>query len=71
MSAYDSLQSTAGHPLTALPVANEVRLARELLAEIADLNIHDHTAMVGAATSLTLRLRSLIDAVTAQRGEGQ
>ncbi|MPY37266.1 hypothetical protein FNH09_40495 [Streptomyces adustus] len=71
MTTYDSLQSIAGHPLTALPVDNEVKLARELLAEIADLNIYDHGHMVGAATGLMLRLRSLVDAVTAERGAGK
>ncbi|MEV7394924.1 hypothetical protein [Streptomyces sp. NPDC091215] len=71
MTTYDSLQSTAGHPLAALPVANEVKLARELLAEIADYNIHDHHDMVRAATALTLRLRSLADAVAAEQGDDQ
>lgn len=45
----------------------ELRLARRLLDEIATANIHDHTAMLKAATGLNCRLRSLLAALDAER----
>lgn len=49
----------------------ELKLSRELLDEVSDANIHDHTAMLKAAAGLEYRLRSLVAALTAERGEGQ
>ena len=41
------------------------RLAREDLAEQQSVSIHDHMAMVRAATKLEIRLRQLLDALDA------
>lgn len=47
------------------PLSIALRLAREDLAEQQNANIHDHTAMVRAATTLEIRLRQLLAAVDA------
>lgn len=47
----------------------ELKLSREYLDEAAGANIHEHTAMVKAAAGLDYRLRALVAAVTAERGE--
>jgi hypothetical protein len=47
------------------PLSIALRLAREDLAEQQAANIHDHTAMVKAATTLEIRLRQLLAAVDA------
>lgn len=56
-------------PTYAAPVDIELQLARAELAEAATANIHDHTAMVKAATGLDYRLRALVAALDAERGE--
>lgn len=50
------------------PLSIALRLAREDLAVQQSANIHDHTAMVTAATVLEIRLRQLLDALDADRG---
>ena len=47
------------------PLSIALRLAREDLAVQQGANIHDHTAMVRAATVLEIRLRQLLAAVDA------
>lgn len=69
MAFYDPLHRPGDEPSAPATVEVELRLAREYLAEIAGTNIHDHTAMVKAATSLDYRLRSLVAAVEAEQGE--
>jgi hypothetical protein len=49
--------------------ADALRMAREYVAEVAASNIHDHAEMVKAASGLDYRLRALIVAVDAERGE--
>jgi hypothetical protein len=51
------------------PLDVEVRLAREYLDCAADANIHDRDAMLRAASGLEYRLRSLLAALDAERGE--
>jgi hypothetical protein len=46
-----------------------LRMARERAAQVAEENVHDHTAMVKAAATLDYWLRALIAAVDAERGE--
>jgi hypothetical protein len=50
-------------------VDGELQACREFLDQVAEANIHDHTAMVKAAAGLDYRLRSLIAAIEAERGE--
>ena len=47
------------------PLSIALRLAREDLATQQAANIHDHTAMVTAATVLEIRLRQVLDALDA------
>lgn len=47
------------------PLSTALRLAREGLAAQQDANIHDHTAMVKAATCLEFHLRQVLDALDA------
>ncbi|MEU3620623.1 hypothetical protein ABZ725_51565 [Streptomyces sp. NPDC006872] len=66
---------TAYHPLLPddepeiVPVGNARTVARQLLAEYAATNIHDHNATVQAATALGTILRSLVTALDAERGD--
>lgn len=46
-----------------------IDLARQTLAKHATANIHDHTAMLQAATGLDYVLRDLIAALDAERGQ--
>ncbi|MDQ0831924.1 hypothetical protein QF032_003768 [Streptomyces achromogenes] len=47
----------------------ELRGAHRLLDEVAAANIHDHTEMLVTAVRLDYRLRSLVAALHAERGE--
>lgn len=69
MTAYDPLHDTADPAPVSTTVGIELRISRAFLAEIATANIHDHTAMVKAATGLNYRLRALVTALDAERGE--
>ncbi|MEU1444671.1 hypothetical protein [Streptomyces mirabilis] len=71
MTSYDPLHGPDEHPPAPASLDGELKLARRLLAEVAGANIHDHTAMLKAAAGLNYRLRSLIAALDAERGEGQ
>lgn len=70
-TSYDPLHGPDEPPAFPVSVDSELRLAEELLAEVAGANIHDHTAMLKAATALDFRLHSLVAALIAERGEGQ
>ncbi|MEU9470450.1 hypothetical protein AB0D78_28300 [Streptomyces avermitilis] len=50
-------------------VDGELRLAREYADKVANANIHDHNEMIRTAVGFDHRLRSLIAAVEAERGE--
>ncbi|UJV41604.1 hypothetical protein [Streptomyces sp. AMCC400023] len=71
MSAYTPLYGPEDARPTPASADTELRLARDLVDKLADTNIHDHTAILKAAVSLDHRLRSLIAALDAERGEGQ
>jgi len=58
---YQPLPSDSYAP----PLDLAVRLARQDLAVQQNANIHDHTAMVTAATVLEIRLRQVLDALDA------
>lgn len=49
------------------PLSIALRLARQDLPVQQAANIHDHTAMVTAATVLEIRLRQVLDAYDADR----
>lgn len=67
--SYDPLREPdAARPFPA-SVDNELRISRRYLNEVAGVNIHDHTAVVKAAVGLDYRLRALIAAIEAERGE--
>lgn len=68
MTAYDPLFAPDEEPVGPAALEAEVRLARELLAKVATVNIHDGTAMLKAAAGLAYRLRSLLAAIEAERG---
>lgn len=67
MTAYDPLHGPDGEPLLPASVDVELKLAREYLGKAATANIHDHGAMLRAATGLDHRLRNLLAAVDAER----
>jgi hypothetical protein len=52
-----------------LKVATELRLSREYLEQAASANIHDRDAMIKTAAGLDYRLRALVAALDAERGE--
>lgn len=47
----------------------ELAVARRILTETAPLNIHDHSDMLKAAVALDCRVRALVAALDAERGE--
>ncbi|MGR3870958.1 hypothetical protein ACUXZZ_20490 [Streptomyces graminifolii] len=71
MTSYDPLRGPEAEPPEPGPVDSEVRLTRALLDEMAPVNIHDHMEMIRAAVRLEHRLRNLLAALDAERGEGQ
>ncbi|WP_328449842.1 hypothetical protein OG780_19275 [Streptomyces sp. NBC_00386] len=71
MTAYNPLHGPDEEPPFPAPLDDELKLTREYLDKVAVANIHDHTAMLKAATGLNYRIRSLLAALDAERGEGQ
>ncbi|MFI9610371.1 hypothetical protein ACIHCM_01445 [Streptomyces sp. NPDC052023] len=69
MTSYNPLHGPDAPPPFPAPLDRELRMAREYVDEVAEANIHDHNAMLRAAAGLDLRLRNLIAAVEAERGE--
>ncbi|MFI0825703.1 hypothetical protein ACH4Q7_14745 [Streptomyces roseolus] len=57
-----------GTPNT-LPVDIAQSLARKAVAQYADADVHSHHAMIEAAVTLGLRLRSLLAALDAEEGQ--
>ncbi|MBT2378999.1 hypothetical protein J7E90_16995 [Streptomyces sp. ISL-111] len=52
------------------PLDVALRRARDVLAEKAGANIHDHDEMIRAAVSLEMRLRTLVAALDAEASRG-
>jgi hypothetical protein len=69
MDSYDPLRDQDAQAPLPASVDGELRIARAYLDKVAAANIHDHTAMVKAAVGLDHRLRSLIAALDAERGD--
>ncbi|MGW1503778.1 hypothetical protein ACWCQW_35500 [Streptomyces mirabilis] len=70
-TSYDPLHGPDEETPDPASLGIEIKLARQLLDETATANIHDHTAMVKTAASLNYRIRSLLAALDAERGEGK
>lgn len=71
MTAYNPLREPDAEPPFPASVDGELRLAREYADRVATANIHDHEAMLKAAVGLDHRLRNLIAALDAERGESR
>lgn len=71
MTSYDPLHGPDEPASVPASVDSELKLTRRLLDKVAGANIHDHTEMLKAAVSLDHRMRSLVAALTAERGDGQ
>lgn len=69
MSDYAPLYEPSEEPAFPASVDVELRVARDYLDQVAAANIHDQTAMLRAAVGCHHRLRSLIAAIDAERGE--
>ena len=69
MTSYEPLHGPDEEPPFPAPLDVEARMAHQLLAEVAGANIHDHNAMLKAASSLNYRMRSLLAAIEAERSE--
>lgn len=69
MTPYHPLHEPDEAPTCPWPVDVETNLARQVLDEFAAADIHSHTAMLRAALNLDHRLRTLIAAMDAERGE--
>jgi hypothetical protein len=67
-SAYTALYGPDHARVTPGPVETELWLATDFLGEIATANVHDHAAMIKAASGLHYRLSALTAAVKAERG---
>ena len=63
--AFDALYQPVPSDAYAPPLDIAIRFARRDLAVQQSANMHDHTAMVVAATVLEVRLRLLLDALDA------
>lgn len=70
MSAYDPLHESGKEYPQPASLEVEIAVTRRILDETAGLNIHDSDHMLRAAVALNVRVRSLLAAVEAERGEG-
>ncbi|MFD4259976.1 hypothetical protein ACFWR9_20745 [Streptomyces sp. NPDC058534] len=68
-TAYDPLYDESRAPAGPFDLDVEVAVTRQILDETAGLNIHSDVDMMKAAFSLNARLRCLLAAVEAERGE--
>ncbi|KUN34815.1 hypothetical protein AQJ30_27475 [Streptomyces longwoodensis] len=69
MTAYDPLFDPNRAPTTPASLDVELAVTRQILEETAGLNIHDDHDMRSAAFALNCRIRSLMAAIEAERGE--
>ncbi|MFE1272112.1 hypothetical protein [Streptomyces sp. NPDC058758] len=69
LATLDPLHDSARRPMPALPVDMAVRLARAALGQHEGVSIHDHDAMVSAATALDGVLRDVLAALDAESAE--
>lgn len=67
-ASYSPLHDPDGVDPMPASLADALQLAREYVDQVAAADIHDHTAMVKAASGLNYRIRALIAAVDAELG---
>ncbi|MET8693611.1 hypothetical protein ABZV65_13830 [Streptomyces bauhiniae] len=67
--SYDALREPGYTPEVILPVDSELAITRRVLEETAPLNIHSRDDMLQAAVALDCRVRALVAALDAERGE--
>jgi len=70
-TTYEPLREPGYTPPDPGSLAAEIAHTREVIAETAALNIHDHMAMLQAAVALDCRVRALVAAFDAERGEAK
>ncbi|MFJ9474699.1 hypothetical protein ACIRRI_06745 [Streptomyces mirabilis] len=70
-TAYDPLHGPDDTTPEPASLDIEIAVTRRILDETAALNIHDHMDMLKAAVALDCRVRGLLAALDAERGEGQ
>lgn len=71
MSTYEPLREP-GHTTTDFDSLDvEIAVTRQMLDETAQLNIHSHDDMLKAAVALDCRVRGLLAALDAERGEAK
>ncbi len=68
---YEPLREPGHTPEPLGPVSFQIEATRRDLDETAPLNIHSYTDMLHAAVTLDRRLRHLLAAFDAERGEQQ
>lgn len=69
--SYDPLYDPSRAPAGPFILDVEIAVTLQILDETASLNIHDDVDMQKAAFALNARIRCLLAAVQAERGEGQ
>ncbi len=69
--SHEPLREPGYTPPAPSSLAAEIAHTREVIAETAALNIHDHMAMLKAAVALDCRVRALVAAYDAERGASQ
>ncbi|MFF7973852.1 hypothetical protein [Streptomyces sp. NPDC007905] len=69
MSAYDPLHEPGKEYPAPYSLDIEITATRRILDETAGLNIHSYGDMLHAAVSLNTRVRQLLAAIDAERGE--
>ncbi|MFJ2961200.1 hypothetical protein ACIPIC_02685 [Streptomyces collinus] len=69
MSAYDPLHDPGRDAPEHVSLDFEIAVTRRILDETAGLNIHSDVDMLKAALALNARLRCLLAAIEAERGE--
>lgn len=70
-TAYEPLREPGYTPPAPGSLDLEIAVTRDILAETAPLNIHDHMGMLKAAVALDCRVRALVAAFDAERGEAK
>lgn len=70
-TAYDPLHGPDDTTPEPASLGIEIAVTRRILAETAALNIHDRRDLLKAAVALDCRVRGLLAALDAERGEGQ
>lgn len=71
VTAYHALFPDGEFEPAFVSVDSTRTVGRQILREYAATNIHDHTATIQAASALGTILRSLLDALDAERGESR